>query len=73
LYNPQVTVRHVKRASSRRSKKAAFEFQRAMLIFYRKHYRRTTPMWLHWLVMIGLLLKGGPDMLREIRQPMPAL
>lgn len=72
LYNPRVTITHVKRASSRRSKKAAFEFQRAMLIFYRKHYQPTTPMWLHWLVMTGLLLKGGPEMLREMRQPIPS-
>lgn len=72
LYNPRVTITHVKRASSRRSKKAAFEFQRAMLIFYRKHYQRTTPTWLHWLVMTGLLLKGGPEMLREMRQPIPS-
>jgi hypothetical protein len=72
LYNPHVIVTHVKRASSRRSKKAAFEFQRAMLIFYRKHYQRTTPPWLHWLVMAGLLLKGGPAMLREMGQPIPS-
>ncbi len=70
-YHPQVTVRHVKRAASRRSKKAQFEFQRAMLIFYRKHYRAQTPLWLHSLVMAGLLLKGGAALWPEIRRPMP--
>ena len=35
-YHPAVTVRHVKRAASRMSPKAQFEFWRAMLIFYRK-------------------------------------
>lgn len=70
-YHPQVTVRHVKRAASRRSKKAQFEFQRAMLIFYRKHYRTQTPLWLHSLVMAGLLLKGGAALWPEIRRPMP--
>lgn len=67
-YQPQVVVRHVKRAASRQSRRAAHEFQRAMLIFYRKHYRRSTPLWLHSLVMTGLLLKGGRAMLTEIRQ-----
>jgi GT2 family glycosyltransferase len=69
FYHPQVMVKHIKRASSRRSKKAQFEFQRAMLIFYRKHYRRTTPLWLHLIVMLGLMLKGGPELLPELRQP----
>jgi N-acetylglucosaminyl-diphospho-decaprenol L-rhamnosyltransferase len=69
FYHPQVVVRHVKRAASRRSKKAQFEFQRAMLIFYRKHYQKTTPLWLHSLVIAGLLAKGGPDLWHELRQP----
>ncbi len=68
-YQPKVVVRHVKRAASRQSRRASHEFQRAMLIFYRKHYRRSTPLWLHSLVMTGLLLKGGRAMLTEIRQP----
>ncbi|MBZ0276060.1 MAG: glycosyltransferase, partial [Anaerolineae bacterium] len=69
FYHPQVVVKHVKRAASRQSKKALFEFQRAMLIFYRKHYRQTTPFWLHTLVMTGLLLKGGRGMWQAIRHP----
>ncbi len=69
FYHPQVMVKHIKRASSRRSKKAQFEFQRAMLIFYRKHYRRTTPLWLHLIVLMGLMLKGGSELLPELRQP----
>jgi hypothetical protein len=73
LYHPQVVVKHVKRAASRRSQKAQFEFQRAMLIFYRKHYRATTPFWLHSLVMMALLLKGGPNLLPEIRRPLPTI
>jgi GT2 family glycosyltransferase len=69
VYHPSVTVRHVKRAASRQSKRAQREFWRAMLIFYRKHYRATTPWWLHSLVMTGLLLKGGQGVWQEIRQP----
>jgi N-acetylglucosaminyl-diphospho-decaprenol L-rhamnosyltransferase len=72
FYHPQVVVKHIKRAASRQSKKAQFEFQRAMLIFYRKHYQASTPWWLHSLVMFGLLLKGGRELLPEIRQPLTA-
>lgn len=68
-YHPQIVVKHVKRAASRQSQKAAFEFQRAMLLFYRKHYRPTTPLWLHLLIMTGLLLKGGAKLLPEMRKP----
>ncbi|MFQ3566743.1 MAG: glycosyltransferase family 2 protein [Aggregatilineales bacterium] len=68
-YHPQVVVKHVKRAASRQSQRAQFEFWRAMLIFYRKHYRQTTPLWLHGLIMAGLLVKGGRSMWPEIRQP----
>ena len=72
FYHPQVTVKHIKRAASRQSQKAQFEFQRAMLIFYRKHYQASTPWWLHSLVMAGLLLKGGRGLLPELRQPLPS-
>lgn len=73
FYYPEVTVWHIKRAASRMSKKAQFEFYRAMLIFYRKHYQKTTPLWLHGLVMLGLAVKGGPDLWPEIRRsPTPA-
>jgi N-acetylglucosaminyl-diphospho-decaprenol L-rhamnosyltransferase len=58
-YNPQVTVLHYKRASSRHSRRAVYEFYRAMHIFYRKHYAATTPFWLHWLILGGIALRGG--------------
>jgi N-acetylglucosaminyl-diphospho-decaprenol L-rhamnosyltransferase len=70
-YNPKVTVLHVKRAASRKSKKAQHEFYRAMLIFYRRYYRATTPLWLHSLILMGLMLRGGPSLLKEIREPTP--
>lgn len=69
VYHPQVVVKHVKRAASRQSQKAQFEFWRAMLIFYRKHYRATTPFWLHSLIMLGLMVKGGRGLWTEIRRP----
>jgi hypothetical protein len=71
IYYPEVVVWHVKRAASRKNRRAQFEFYRAMLIFYRKHYRATTPLWLHSLIMLGLLLKGGRGLLKDMRQSRP--
>ena len=68
-YYPKVAVRHVKRAASRQSQKAQFEFWRAMLIFYRKHFRHTTIFPVHLLILTALLLKGGPALWTEIRNP----
>lgn len=69
LYHPQVVVTHVKRAASKQSARAQREFWRAMLLFYRKHYRTSTPIWLHSLILGGLALKGGRALWPEIRQP----
>jgi N-acetylglucosaminyl-diphospho-decaprenol L-rhamnosyltransferase len=74
-YNPGVTVLHYKRAASRHSKRAQYEFQRAMLVFYRKHYATTTNRLLHFPILFGLALRGGPALLKEIirpAQPAPA-
>jgi len=65
-YNPQVTVLHIKGASTKHSRRARYEFYRAMDIFYRKHYAATTPFWLHWLIIAGIVLQGSLAMLREI-------
>ncbi len=64
-YNPAVTVRHYKRQSSRQSARAAREFKRAEILFYRKHYEAMTPTWLHWLVLAGFTVRGGRSMVRE--------
>ncbi len=68
LYYPRVTVLHVKRAASRLNPRARVEFQRASLIFYRKHYAATTPRLLHLAVMMGLLLKGGRPLWNDLRK-----
>jgi len=68
LYYPQGSVLHVKRAASRQNPRAQREFQRASLIFYRKHYAATTPKLLHWAVMAGLLLKGGRPIWNDLRK-----
>lgn len=59
VYNPRLLTLHVKRASSKQSRKAQVEFYRAMLIFYYKHYHHETPSWLHWLIVFGIGIKGG--------------
>jgi GT2 family glycosyltransferase len=58
-YNPAVTVLHVKRAASRHNPRAQREFYNAMRTFYYKHYARSTPPWLHWLVMTGINLQAS--------------
>ena len=67
LYYPRVTVLHVKRAASRQNPKARIEFQRASLIFYRKHYAAMTPRPLHLAVLAGLLLQGGRPIWNDLR------
>jgi len=66
MYNPGVTVLHVKRASSKQNKRAEVEFYRAMLIFYYKHYQAQTPTVLHWAILIGLAFKGGRPVLADV-------
>jgi N-acetylglucosaminyl-diphospho-decaprenol L-rhamnosyltransferase len=71
-YYPQVVVTHVKRASSSQDNagaaKAKYEFDRAMWLFYRKHYQAATPAPIDWLVKLGLGLKGGAQLRAEMKQ-----
>jgi hypothetical protein len=39
-----------------------------MLIFYYKHYRAQTPFLLHLVIILGLAVKGGRQLLPAIRQ-----
>jgi N-acetylglucosaminyl-diphospho-decaprenol L-rhamnosyltransferase len=70
-YTPRVIVQHIKRASSGQSTagaaKAKYEFDRAMWLFYRKHYQAATPRSIDALVRFGLGLKGGPPLRAEMR------
>lgn len=70
FYNPAVTVLHYKEAASRGDRqirpKTRYEFYRAMYVFYQKHYAATTPFWLRWLIVSGIVLRGGMVMLQEI-------
>jgi GT2 family glycosyltransferase len=68
-YNADVTVLHYKEAASKNDQairsKTRYEFYRAMYLFYRKHYAATTPLWLHGLVLVGLVLGGGMALTSE--------
>ena len=66
MYYPIVTVHHIKRAASRASQKAQFEFQRAMWLFYKKHYQPHTALPVDLLVKLGLVLRGRGALLREM-------
>ncbi len=68
-YYPGVEILHYKRVASKQSHKAQFEFNRAMYLFYQKHYARTTPFWLHALVVGGIAARGGWTLAREIFWP----
>ena len=71
-YYPRVVVTHVKRASSSQDNagaaKAKYEFDRAMWLFYRKHYQAATPAPIDWLVRFGLGLKGGAPLRAEMKR-----
>ena len=64
MYNPSVTVLHVKRAASQYSPRAQIEFYRAWDIFYRKHYAAQTSWWLHAPIVGAISLRQGLERLR---------
>jgi len=66
VYYPEVTVLHVKRAASRQNRRSSFEFVRAFLLFYDKHYRAQTPGLANLAVLAGIAVWGGPKLWPEI-------
>lgn len=70
VYYPAVTVLHYKRASSSKSlPRTTRAFYESMLIFYRKHYARATPLPLHWLIMGGIHASLALALLRGVWLP----
>jgi GT2 family glycosyltransferase len=70
-YNPAVRVLHYKRAASKNSARAQYEFWRAAYIFYKRHYANTTAFHLRAILTLGLIVKGGWQLAREMMQPLP--
>lgn len=57
VYNPEVTVLHLKGAASRKvSRRALIAFYEAMKIFHNKHYRSQTFFMVNWAIDIGVFL-----------------
>lgn len=69
VYNGRIDVLHYKRQSSRRSRRAAREFYRAMMVFFRKHYAPITPGPARLLIELGIRALWVTSMLRRPRGP----
>jgi GT2 family glycosyltransferase len=73
LYNGQVIVHHLKRASSRqRSTRSILAFYQAMLIFFAKHYAPRTTLPVRWLVVAGIYLRAALALLVNLARPASA-
>lgn len=58
-YVASVAALHQKGSSSRRRRlRTTYEFYRAMVVFYRRHYAAAAPWAVTWLVLTGILLRG---------------
>ena len=70
VYYPEVTVLHIKGASSRRSSRRAIAaFYNAMRIFHRKHYRSQSCFLANWLIDLGVVLLCKWALLRDRLRP----
>ncbi|MEA3406472.1 MAG: glycosyltransferase family 2 protein [Chloroflexota bacterium] len=71
VYNPEVTVLHLKGAASRKaSRRALIAFYDAMRIFHNKHYRSQTFFLVNWGIDLGVfLLQQWALFLDRLRPP----
>jgi GT2 family glycosyltransferase len=59
-YLATIVALHFKASSSKRRRlRTTYEFYRAMVIFYRRHYASHVPLVVTWLVLTGILLRGS--------------
>ena len=69
-YYPAVRVLHLKGESSKaRSFKCTYEFFRAMLLFYRKHYAASAPLIQNLVVTTGIVWLGAVSLLVDRLRP----
>lgn len=70
-YHPEVTVLHIKGASSRKnSARATAAFYDAMRIFHAKHYRARTFFLVNWLIELAIHVSRWQALLRDrLRSP----
>jgi GT2 family glycosyltransferase len=70
FYVAEARVLHLKGASSRRqSYRMIYEFYRAMWLFHRKHYGPRSRFLLNWLVLAGIVTRGGLAMVVNAFRP----
>ena len=70
LYFPAVRVLHLKGESSKaRSFKCTYEFFRAMLLFYRKHYASGAPLVQNLAVTAGIVVLGAASLAADRLRP----
>jgi N-acetylglucosaminyl-diphospho-decaprenol L-rhamnosyltransferase len=70
VYNPAVTVLHLKGvASSRASQRSIAAFYDAMKIFHDKHYRSRTPLPVNWAIDLGIPVLRRWALLRDSLRP----
>lgn len=69
-YYPVATALHLKGATSRRqSYRMLYEFYRSMWLFHRKHYAPSSGRLLNWLVLTGIIARGGVAMASNALRP----
>lgn len=70
FYYPVATALHLKGATSRRqSYRMLYEFYRSMWLFHRKHYAPRSGRLLNWLVLAGVVARGGVAMASNALRP----
>ena len=70
FYVPAARVQHLKGATTRRqSYRMIVEFYRAMWLFHCKHYAKQTLFLLNWLVIAGIVFRGGLAILANALRP----
>ena len=67
VYFPNAEIMHVKGASGgKKNPRIIYEFHRAMLVFYRKHYQTEYSWWITVMVIFGIYLKMGVSLLLNL-------
>ncbi|OGO05264.1 MAG: hypothetical protein A2Y73_08515 [Chloroflexi bacterium RBG_13_56_8] len=70
VYNPEVTVLHVKGAASRQaSARSIAAFYHAMRVFHNKHYRSQTFFLVNWAIDLAIAFMGRVALLRDRLRP----
>ncbi|CEK12662.1 glycosyltransferase family 2 protein [Chthonomonas calidirosea] len=65
VYFPEAVIYHyIGKSSDKVPTRMTYEFHRSQYIFYKKHYRASTPIWLRPLIPVGIMLRALGTMLK---------